>query len=446
MTATIGPVRYARAGSYHIAYREIGAGPIDIVVSPGFMTHLEQNLELPDARSFLLGLGAFARVIVFDRRGTGLSDRLATTGSLEEALEDVTAVMDAVGSERAALLGQAEGSALCTLFAATYPSRVAQLILWNPIVCGTAAPGYPWAPSVEAWDRTAEAYAADWGIRPLSMRAMCPDTIDDPIYRRLYLRGQLFSASPGSALVWFAIFRAMDVRAVLEAIRVPTLVLQVAGNPAWPVDGGRHVADRIPGARFARLSGRDMLITSETVAREGVVEIQRFLTGSVGDLPEDRALVTLLFTDIGGSTELAARLGDRAWRRRLDRHDELMRAVIHDHRGREIKTWGDAFLAAFDGPARAVRCAQAMRAELEQERLAIRFGVHTGECEIRGDDLGGMALHVGARISALASPGEILVSSTVKELVVGSGLRFEDRGSHELKGVPDPWHVYEVVD
>ncbi len=431
--------RYAKSGDVNIAYQVVGDGPFDLVLVPGWVSHLEHSWEEPSNARFLHRLASFSRLIMLDKRGTGLSDRvsLAELPTLEQRMDDVRAVMDAVGSERAALMGISEGGSMCALFAATYPERTTALVLY------AANARHP------AHDLTAEqlqpildAFERSWG-QGMAWPMWAPSRADDPQLKEWGARFERLGGSPGAAVALFRMAAAIDIRKVLPAIRVPTLILHRTGDQAVPVMDSRYMAEHIRGAKYVELPGVDHL---PFVGDADAIldEIQEFLTG-VRPTPEpDRMLATVLFTDIVGSTQRAAELGDRRWRDLLDSYYALSRRELGRFRGREIKTMGDGFLATFDGPARGIRCACAVSDSVGQLGLAIRAGLHTGECEMMGEDVGGIAVHIGARVATEAAAGEVLVSSTVKDLVAGSGIAFEDRGSHALKGVPEEWRLFAV--
>ena len=431
--------KYAKSGDVNIAYQVVGDGPLDLVFVPGWVSHLEHAWEEPSNARFLHRLASFSRLIMLDKRGTGLSDRvsLAELPTLEQRMDDVRAVMDAVGSERAALMGMSEGGSMCALFAATYPERTTALVLY------AANARHP------AHDLTAEqlqpildAFERSWG-QGMAWPMWAPSRADDPQFKEWGARFERLGGSPGAAVSLFRMAAEIDIRHVLPAIRVPTLILHRTGDQALPVMDSRYMAEQIPGAKYVELPGMDH-VWFVGDADAILNEVQEFLTG-VRPAPEpDRVLATVLFTDIVGSTQRAAELGDRRWRDLLDSYYALSRRELGRFRGREIKTMGDGFLATFDGPARGIRCACAISDSVGQLGLAIRAGLHTGECEMMGDDVGGIAVHIGARVATEATAGEVLVSSTVKDLVAGSGLQFEDRGSHALKGVPEEWRLFAV--
>jgi class 3 adenylate cyclase/pimeloyl-ACP methyl ester carboxylesterase len=440
-----GETRYARSGDLHIAYQLVGEGPVDLLLAPGYLSHLEQNQWWPGYRHFLERLASFSRVILFDRRGTGLSDRILALGSFEELLDDITAVLDAASSERAALLGQAEGGPMCALFAATFPERTSALALNASYAKRMWSPDYPWGLDEETRDRILEGYATRWGTERFGLRALAESMDGDEQFQRWYTQACRFAGTPGSARAWFQAQMQIDIREILPAIRVPTLVIHRVDDPVIPIEASRHLAEHIAGAKLVELPGADHFpFVGDT---DGLVdEIEEFLTGSRPTREPDRVLATVLFTDIVGSTELAADLGDRRWTELLAEHHRLVRAELARHRGREIRIEGDGMLSTFDGPARAVSCATAIREAVRALGVEIRAGLHTGEVELAETGVDGIAVHIGARIAALARPGEVLVSSTVKDLVVGSQIDFVDRGTHPLKGVPGAWSLYGVVD
>jgi class 3 adenylate cyclase len=434
-------IAYARSGQLFIAYRVFGEGPLDLLVAPGYMSNLEQNLEWPSYARFFERLASFARVIVFDRRGTGLSDRALDLGTFDDLLDDMAAVMDAAGSERAAVLGGAEGGPMCMLFAGTRPDRTSALVLTTTYARRMWAPGYEWGITPEQDALVMEAFEYRWGRLPVGMRALAPGLADDPAFRRWYLRAQRFGAAPGGAMAWYRITADIDVRHVLPAIRVPTLVMHRTEDHVIPVQHGRYLAEQIPGARYVELPGDDHFWfagDTDTV----LAHIQEFLVGARPAPEPDRVLATIMFTDIVGSTERAVALGDRRWRDALESHNAVVRGALERFRGREVDTAGDGFLATFDGPARAIRCGLAISQATRDLGIDVRVGIHTGEIELAGDDIRGIAVHIGSRITAMAGPGEVLVSGTVKDLVIGSGIVLADRGAHVLRGVPGTWQIF----
>jgi class 3 adenylate cyclase len=438
--------RWAKAGELDIAYQVVGDGPIDLVLVPWFVTHLEHHWEEPRLASFLEQLASFSRLILFDKRGNGLSDRIGAgdrAPTLEERMDDVRAVMDAAGSERAALFAVSEGGPLALLFAATFPERVSSLILYGTFARLMEAPDYPWGNPPEAMEMMYEGFAEAWG-EGVALAFMAPFE-EDERFRRWWSRLERLSTTPGGATALMRLNSQIDVRQVLPQVRVPTLVLHRRGDPGIAVEAGQYLADQIAGARLALLDG-DAHLPFLSDADAVLDEVEEFLTGARHALAEpDRVLATVLFTDIVGSTERAATLGDRRWQDLLAEHHRLVREQLERYRGREVKTLGDGFLATFDGPGRGIRCARSVIEAVRELGLELRAGLHTGECELSDGDVAGIAVHIGARVGANAGPGEILVSSTVKDLVVGSGLEFADRGTHTLKGVPGEWRLYAVA-
>jgi pimeloyl-ACP methyl ester carboxylesterase len=440
--------RYARSGDLNIAYQVTGEGPLDLVYVPGWVSNVDMMWENPPMAQFLGRLASFSRLILFDKRGTGLSDRVSNDQlpTLEQRMDDVRAVLEAVESERAALFGHSEGGNMCVLFAATYPERTAALITLGCFAKRRDPDDdYPWAPTAENREAEAAEIERNWGhLRPQDVEYYAPSHVgDDQFIRNLenYLRR---SASPGAAAALIRMNSYIDTRDILPAIRVPTLVLHRTGDHDVNIAEGRYIAAKVPGAKFVELPGDDHWISAGNTD-EIADEIEEFLTGTRPVPEPDRVLATVLFTDVVGSTERAAELGDRRWRDLLGAHDDAVRHELERFRGREVDTAGDGFFATFDGPARAVRCAISIGDAVRPLGMEIRTGIHTGECELDGPKIRGIAVHTGARIASLAGPGEVLVSQTVKDLVSGSGLAFEDRGLHELKGVPGEWRVYAAV-
>jgi pimeloyl-ACP methyl ester carboxylesterase/class 3 adenylate cyclase len=433
--------RYAHSGEINIAFQIVGDGPIDLVFVPGFVSHLDLQWADPRVAGFFEKLASFSRLILFDKRGTGLSDPVAAPAPLEDRMDDVRAVMDAAGSERAALLGLSEGGPMSILFAATYPQRTRALIL-----CGTYATGIMDVdenPGGQRWiDAIAQMREATkhWGEgRTIGLLAPSVDSQRDRIARGMFERS---AASPHMAQTLMDMNIESDVRDLLVSVRVPTLVLH-REEEFIPVECGRHLAEQIPGARLVVFPGADH-IPFYGDAEGYAEEIEEFLTGERRAPAPDRVVLTVMFTDIVGSTERAAALGDTRWRELVARHDELVRAELERHQGREIKTMGDGFLATFHGPARGMRCARSIADAVRALEIEVRAGLHTGECELVGDDIGGMAVNICARIGALAGASEVLVSSTVKDLVIGSGITFRGRGTQRLKGVPGDWRLFAV--
>lgn len=434
---------YARNGEVHIAYQVVGSGTFDLVLVPGFVSHIELQWADPRSAKFLEGLASFSRLILFDKRGTGLSDPVPGMPTLEERMEDLRAVLDAVGSEKAALLGVSEGGPMSALFAATYPERTSALVLYGAFAKVLADDEHPDALTEEQFARIIAAVQV-WGAGK-SIEVLGPSYLDvGEVAHQLWGTFERMSASPGMARACVEAWREVDVSGVLSAIGAPTLVLHRTKD-FFPIAESRYLASHIRSARFAELRGSDHLPWLGDSASI-LSEIEEFLTGQRHEPETDRVLATVLFTDMVNSTLRAAELGDEAWKELRGRHDELVRRQLVYYRGREVKSMGDGFLATFDGPARAVRCARSIVGDLKQLGIEVRAGVHTGECDISSDDISGIAVHIGARVGALARAGEVLVSSTVKDLVVGSGLRFDPRGMHILKGVPGEWALYAVND
>ena len=410
----------------------------------GYLGHVELVWENEPAARFLEGLASFARVINFDRRGSGLSDPVAAAPTLEQRMDDVRAVMDAAGSERAALMGISEGVSMCILFAATYPDRTQALVAYGGMARATADDDYPWATPADALIESAtELVGPNWG-QGASVEFAAPSQAHNPDTRAFFARLERSSASPGMLRALVAMFLDIDVRDVVPTVHVPTLVLHRRHDRLVNIGNGRWLADHLPDARLVELPGEDHTPWYQD-ADITIGEVQQFLTGTRGSVEPERALATVLFTDIVDSTRTAAELGDERWRQLLECHHRTVREALGGFGGREVKSIGDGFMAAFDGPARAIRCAQAIVAASEDAGLRVRAGVHTGECEVMGEDIGGIAVHIAARVSALAGPGEVLVSRTVKDLVAGSGIEFTDRGTHTLKGVPDSWQLYAAA-
>lgn len=429
--------QYAKAGDVHIAYQIVGDGPIDLVVAPGFVSHVECCWEEPSYARFLRRLASFSRLILFDKRGTGLSDRLTGMPTLEHRMDDVRAVMDAAQSDRAAILGISEAGALSAVFAATYPNRASHLILYAAFA--EFASWFPTARRLASFFHYCE---TAWGSGD-SLRTYGPSMVDDAAFKRWWGRYERQGASPGAAEAMMKVNAEIDIKHVLPTIRVPTLVIHRSGDAAVNVEAGRYLAAHIPSARYVELPGPDHLWFLGDA--DSVLDpIQEFLTGTRGAAEVDRVLATVLFTDVVSSTRRAAELGDRRWAELLEAYHSAVRNEISRFRGREIDTAGDGVFAAFDGPARAIRCACAVHDAVGQLGLEIRTGLHTGECEVVGDKIGGLAVHIGARVAAEAQPGEVLVSSTVKDLVAGSGIRFGEGKTVQLKGVPGEWQLYAV--
>jgi class 3 adenylate cyclase len=435
---------YARtADGIHIAYQVFGEGPVDLVVMPTAFSHLEVEWEAPSLARFLRRLSSFSRLIRLNTRGTGLSDPVSVsdTVTLEHRAEDLMTVLDAAGSDRAALLGGVWAGQMMIFFAATHPERTAALVLAGTGARFAWAPDYAWGipPSVQE-SRAREAGGRGVGL----LRYIAPSVVDDPEFVSWWERLQRHLAGPGARVANTAMVFGTDVRPLLPTIQVPTLVLCRSGDPFRGRDHGRYLAEHIPGAKLVELPGEDNLMyagDSEAL----VEEVEEFLTGARHEPDTDRVLATVLFTDIVSSTDHIGEMGDHRWRELLITHDTRARAEVERFRGRVVKSTGDGVLATFDGPGRAIRCALAMRESMRPLGIEIRAGLHTGEIELLGDDVAGMAVHIGSRVSALAAGGEVLVSSTVKDLVAGSGIEFDERGEHELKGVPGAWRLYSAI-
>jgi class 3 adenylate cyclase len=429
---------YAKSGNVHIAYQVFGDGPINLVVAPPFVSNIENFWDEPDFSRWLLRLASYARVLMFDKRGTGMSDRVSELPGLDERIDDLRAVMEAAGMAHAALLGISEGGPLAAFFAATYPDRCRALVLYGSFARFTS-----WLPTAEALDALLGYIDQAWGSGG-SLPMFAPSRQNDPAFQRWWGRFERLGASPAAAAALMRMNSQIDISDIVSSIRVPTLVIHRTGDVTINVEGGRFLAAHIPGARYVELPGTDHIPFVGDNAFEIADVIEEFLTGSRAPVTADRVLATVLFTDIVGSTEKAAALGDRRWRDLLDIHHATIRRNLARFRGHEINTTGDGFLATFDGPARGVRCACAIADEIRPLGIEVRAGLHTGECEEIGNQVGGIAVHIGARVAALAGPGEVLVSSTVKDLVAGSGLRFGDHGSQSLKGVPGEWRIFAV--
>jgi pimeloyl-ACP methyl ester carboxylesterase len=437
-------VRYADSRGCSIAYEVFGAGPRDLVFVHGWVTNLELLWEHPRVADAMRRLGSFCRVIHFDKRGTGLSDRVPVDRlpTLEQRMDDVGAVMDAAGSRRAVLFGHSEGGPMCALYAATYPQRVEGLILYGTFAVRRRRPGYPWAPTQAERRAHVRRVRREWG-GVVHLSDLAPALADDAEFADWWARYLRSSASPAAAAALTSMAGDSDVRAVLPALQVPTLLIHRAGDRRTDVGGARWMAGQIPDARLVELPGEDHLLWADPDPVFDLVE--EFVTGVPAASVPDRVLLTVVFTDIVEATAQAAAVGDEQWRRTLDRHDELVERLLARYRGERIKSTGDGVLVVFDGPARAVRWAQATVSAMQECGLRIRAGVHTGEVERRGDDIGGLAVHIAARVADLAGPGEVLVSRTVTDLVAGAGISFSARGTHALKGVPGRWELHAAA-
>jgi pimeloyl-ACP methyl ester carboxylesterase len=437
------PTLYAKSGDASIAYQVVGEGPIDLVLILGFATHLELQWESPAFARFFERITSFSRLIIFDKRGTGLSDPVTEVPTLEQRIDDVRAVMDAAGSERAALFGISEGGPMSVLFAATHPERVTALVLYGAMGRTTEAADYPWASPAEALrESAAEFIAPYWGQQAEGMvELFSPSLADDPEAVEFTARMERSAASPAMVQQIFEMFLDIDVRDILPTIHVPTLAVHRRGDRVVNRRAGKELAAHIPGARYVELPGIDHLPwAGDSEAVLGAIE--EFLTGARSEPEPDRVLATVMFTDIVGSTERAAELGDASWRELLAAHQAGVRRELRRFRGREVKTLGDGSLATFDGPARAIRCGRAVAEAARSRGLEVRVGLHSGEVELMEEDIGGIAVHIAARVGGLAHAGEVLVTSTVKDLVAGSGIRFVDRGEKQLKGISDEWRLF----
>jgi pimeloyl-ACP methyl ester carboxylesterase len=439
-TSVLPITRYATSGDVNIAYQTIGDGPIDIILVPGFVSNIEFMHELTGYTAFLRRLSTFARVITFDKRGQGLSDRIADAPSLEQRIDDVRAVMDAVGSRQATLLGFSEGCAMSVLFAATHPDRVSRLILYGGFARFADKYG-----DVQAFEEMISKRMPFWGDGSL-LKIIIPAQNHTPEVVAQFAKFERLSASPGAFKAISLMNIQIDIRSILPSVRVPTLVLHRKTDAMLSVDLGRDLAARIPGAKYIEYpEGGHAFWFGDTEALLG--DIEEFTTGhrESASIDIERVLATVLFTDIVDSTRSAAEMGDLSWRRVLDQHDQLAKQIVEKHRGNLVKSTGDGILATFDGPGRAVRCAMAFRAAAEPMGLRLRAGLHTGEIEMRGRDIGGIAVHAAARVMGQCQPSEVLVSRVVTDLVAGAGLKFSERGLHELKGIPGRWELFAAA-
>jgi pimeloyl-ACP methyl ester carboxylesterase/class 3 adenylate cyclase len=441
-------VQYAKSGDVNIAYQVTGDGPFDLVFVPGYVTHLELQWKMQTFAPFIRQLASFSRLIRFDKRGTGMSDPVSGAPTLEARMDDARAVMDAVGSRRAAFYGLSEGAAMSILFAATYPERTAALVVRSAFPRRMWALDYPWGRTEEEYENEVERDLRVFGPRDRAREAIGALGRFDAEEAEGLLEMVRFGSSPGALEALHRMNKEIDIRHVLPAVRVPTEVLHGSEDTVVPIEVARYIASRIPTARLVEIPGAGHLAFAK---HAGVIaaEIERFVkevweAGGWEESEPDRVLATVLFTDIVGSTAKAAELGDRAWRGLLERHHTLIRRQLVRFRGAEVDIAGDGFFARFDGPARAVRCACAISESVGELGLEVRAGLHTGECEVLDGKVGGIAVHIGARVAKEAQPGEVLVSSTVKDLVAGSGLRFRERGSAQLKGVPEEWRLFAV--
>jgi len=436
--------KYARSGDVHIAYQITGNGPFDVVWAPGTMSHLDLDWEIPQRALFFERFSQFCRLIRFDKRGTGLSDRPVKMATLEERTDDIRAVMDDVGIERANIFGVSEGGSMACLFAATYPERVNSLLVWGAQARWIGSPDHPWGQTQEQHDQMIAMIDEDWpSFDYVTGPGAGVGKDADPAFIESISRYMRAAANPSAVRAYEQMNGQIDTRPILPSIQAPTLVMNRAGDPCANVEAARDMASRIPGAKFKEYPGDShsmMLDDMETV----LSDIQEFITGERPIDSSDRVLATVLFLDIASSTERAAELGDTPWRNLLNSYYAIVRKELARFRGKETNTTGDAFLATFDGPARAVRCGLAIALAVRQLGIEVRAGVHTGECELMGDNVGGIAVHTGARIMAKSEPGAVLVSGTVKDLVSGSGINFQDCGVHQLKGVPGEWRLFSA--
>lgn len=436
--------KYARSGDVRVAYQSTGNGLFDVVWAPGTMSHLDLDWEIPQRALFFERFGQFCRLIRFDKRGTGLSDRPLKMATLEERTDDIRAVMDDVGIERANIFGVSEGGSMACLFAATYPQRVNSLLVWGAQARWIACPDHPWGQTQEQHDQMIAMIDNDWpSFEYITGPGAGVGKDADLAFIESISRYMRAAANPSAVRAYEQMNGQIDTRPILPSIQAPTLVMNRTGDPCSNVEAARDMASRIPGAKFKEYPGNShsmMLDDMETV----LSDIQEFITGERPIDSSDRVLATVLFLDIASSTERAAELGDTPWRNLLNSYYAIVRKELARFRGKEINTTGDAFLATFDGPARAVRCALAIAIAVRQLGIEVRAGVHTGECELMGDNVGGIAVHTGARIMAKSEPGSVLVSGTVKDLVSGSGINFQDYGVHQLKGIPGEWRLFSA--
>lgn len=444
--STTPETKYARSGDINIAYQVAGDGALTLVFVPGWVSNVELVWEEPSSRRFVERLASFARLILFDKRGTGLSDPVSDDQlpTLEQRMDDVRAVMDAVGVERAALFGVSEGVPMCALFAATYPQRTNSIVLYGGYAKRIFSEDYPWAPTRAERQTFFDAIAQGWG-GVVDLDNLAPSVANDERFKQRWATYLRRSASPKRALALARMNTEIDIRTILPAIRVPTLILHRTQDRDSNVGGSRWMATQIPNAKFVELDGADHLPFVGD-ADSLLDEVQEFLTGTRSAILPDRVLGSLLFTDIVGSTERAAELGNQRWGDLNQAHFKILRRELERYRGHEVHTTGDGILATFDGPARAVRCGCAMSEAVRELGIEIRVGLHTGEYELIGNEIAGVAIHIAARVMSKANANQVWVSSTVKDLIAGSGIEFQDRGIHSLKGVPGEWHLYQVVE
>lgn len=436
--------KYAKSGDLNIAYQVVGDGPIDLVFVPGWVSNIEYSWEHPSYAKFYNRLASFSRLILFDKRGTGLSDRVADSElpTLEQRMDDVRAVLDKVDSERSVVFGFSEGGNMSVLFAATYPERTIALITFGIFASRIWSEDYPWAPKLEERKKWLDSLEEKWG-GPVDIETLAPSAAHDKRFRDWWATYLRRSVSPKAAVAIGNMNSSIDIRNILSTVRVPTLILHRSGDKEANIEEGYYIRDRIPGAKFIELEGEDhfpIVGDFDSILNE----VEEFITGVRPTQDPDRILATVVFTDIVGSTDLIEELGDRKWKNLLEDHRLLIRKRLREFRGNEIETIGDGFLATFDGPARAIKCASAIIESMEELGIELRVGVHTGECEILEDGIAGIAVHIAARVASKSNAGELVVSRTVKDLVAGSGIKFEDRGYHSLKGIDEKWHLFTV--
>jgi pimeloyl-ACP methyl ester carboxylesterase len=430
--------RYARNGDINVAYQVFGEGDVDLVFVPGFISHIENYWDEPNLARWLRKLGSFCRVILFDKQGTGLSDRSSKPPGMDGRMDDVRAVMDAAGIEKAAIFGISEGGSLATLFAASHPDRSKALILYGAFAHFTS-----WVPTQEALDGLFQYIDTAWGSGE-SLPMFAPTMKDDLALKEWWGKFERLGGSPGAVKKIMRLNSQIDITDILPTVNVPTLIIHRKDDVTVNVEGGRLLAERIPNAKYVELPGVDHMPMVGENPNRILDEMAQFLTGEWGPIETECILATVLFTDITDSTKQAADLGDQRWRDLLENHHSRVRGELNHFRGKEIDTAGDGFFATFDGPARGIRCACAIRDSVSSLGLSLRAGLHTGECELMGEKVSGLAVHIGARVMEKSNPGEVFVSSTVKDLVAGSGLRFNDRGKHALKGIPGEWRLFLV--
>lgn len=443
--AELPETRYVKSDDVYVAYQVLGEGPFDLLFVPGFVSNIEAGWRNPEQSAFFRRLSSFCRLILFDKRGTGMSDRGSHDFTLEQRMHDVHAILDAIGCKQAALFGVSEGGPMSLLYAATYPQRTSALVIYGSYAKRSKTADYPYGWDDRQWGHVLQDIEKNWGTaRFMSVGASVGSSDDDPHRAERLAAYYRASASPGAAAAIMRMNREIDVRDILAATRVPTLVVHRTEDPLIEVAHGRYLAQHIPGAKLVELAGQQHM--PWLGERDTVLDaVEQFLTGAHRAHEPERVLATVLFVDIVGSTEQVAAMGDNRWREVLNEFYRRVRDVLQHYRGREVSTAGDGFLVAFDGPARAIRSGKAINDSVISLGLKLRCGIHTGECELVGEDLAGIAVHIGARVAGLAVPGEILVSQTVRDLVAGSGLTFEDRGTHRLKGIPEEWRLFRAV-